>query len=83
MATMPNVVGDEYQEATDKLIAAGVADPNRWSIFAVTTINIDWKPSTETPGTVLAQEPASGTTVAVNSPVTLTVADFTVGVVYP
>ncbi len=83
MATMPNVVGEEYQEAINAIVSAGVAVPDRWSIFATTTIAITWIPSAMPSGTVIAQSPASGDSVEPNSPVTLTVSDFPIGVVYP
>lgn len=83
MPTMPNVVGEEYQEALQAFEAAGVMVQNRWSIFAVTTVSVRWVPSSERSGTVLAQVPAPGAEVAENSSVELTVSEFATGVVYP
>lgn len=80
---MPNVIGFEYQEALQALQEAAVMVPNRWSIFAVTTVSVTWLPSSERSGTVIAQAPAAGAEVAENSPVELTVSEFATGVVYP
>ena len=83
MPLMPNVVGMEYQEATQVLTGAGIVVPNRWSIFAVTTITIAWQKSLSEPGLVLAQSPGAGDLVEPNSPTTLDVSQFPIGVVYP
>jgi hypothetical protein len=59
--TMPDVVGDDLEDARTDLGALGISD-----------ITVEEENSTELPGTVLGQRPAPG--AAVNGPVTLVVA---------
>lgn len=83
MASMPNVLGEEYVLALNNLQTAGVVNPSSIGYFGTYPVTIDWIKSTKTPGSVTAQSPVSGTTVAVNSAVILTVSQFPVGIVFP
>jgi beta-lactam-binding protein with PASTA domain len=89
MPTMPNIVGQPWQEATASLISAGITPGNGTVAGAVPLgyfqqwpVNITWIPrGTKVAGTVTAQSPASGTTgVAFGATVTLTVANYPVSV---
>ena len=90
MHSMPNVVGVNWQQATAYLIQAGVT-PNNATIpgFAYTNIGyfdtwpvyLNWvRASGYPPGIVISQSPSYGTIVPFDSAVTLTVANFPVGV---
>jgi len=90
MATMPNVVGMSWEQATVALIQAGVV-PNNGQLpgsayptlgyFDIWPIALAWvKSSTAKPGTVTAQLPASSTTVPFDSSVTLTVSNYPMAV---
>jgi len=80
---MPNVVGLNYAEAEAALETAGVLVPNSIGYFGTWPITAKWQSSPSKPTTVLAQSPNSGATVAANSAVTLNLAEFPTGVVYP
>ena len=90
MPTMPNVVGQPWQEATGTLISAGIT-PNNGTVPGATPlgyfqqwpVNLVWtkRTSANQAGTVTAQSPASGTTgVAFGATVTLTVANYPMAV---
>lgn len=84
MATMPNVVGLEYPDALKALVTAGVR-VLPLGYFQADPVTLAWVPrGTVKPGFVTAQSPSSGATgVIANSPVTLTVANYTMSVAYP
>ena len=83
---MPNVVGVNWQQATAALIVAGVVPDNgslpsgtytQLGYFAHWPVTITWANSaTAKPGVVTAQSPASSASVALNDPVSLTVASM-------
>ena len=83
MATMPNVVGLNYNDAQTALQTAGVLVPDSIGYFGVWPITIHWIQSTNFLDTVTAQSPASSATIAANSAVILTVSQPKVSVVYP
>lgn len=83
MPTMPNVVGLEYAAAQLALQQAGVLDLSALGYFSAFPILASWQPSNQPPSTVIAQSPSSSTTVAANSTVTLTMAEFPTGVAFP
>lgn len=83
MPTMPNVVGLEYAAAQLALQTAGVLNPNSLGYFSPFPITAKWQRSASPPSTVLSQSIASGNSVAVNAPITLGVAQFPLGVVFP
>lgn len=83
MPTMPNVAGIGLYAAQASLQSAGVLNPDTLGYYGIWPINVQWQRSASTPGTVLSQSPAQGTPIAVNSTVTLGVAEFPTGVVYP
>jgi len=62
MATVPNVVGKALSDAQDAVRKAGFSD-----------VAVAYKSATDPAGTVTATDPASGTSVAKNATVTLTV----------
>lgn len=83
MPTMPNCVGMHYEAALAAMVSAGVR-VLPLGYFQTDPVSIAWAAGTsKSPNFVTAQSPASGATVAANSPVTLTAAEPPVGVVYP
>ena len=88
MPTMPNVVGLSCQQATTALIQAGVTPDNgsvsgnytNLGYFDTWPVSIIWAKSTQKAGTVTAQSPASGNTVAFGVSVTLTASSYPVSV---
>lgn len=72
MPTMPNVVGVEYQAALTAMQVAGVR-VLPLGYFQADPVTLTWTKSAVKPLFVTAQTPASGNTVAANSPVNLTV----------
>ena len=90
MPSMPNVVGVNWQQATGYLIQAGITPNNALlpgaayvnvGYFDVWPVYVNWiSNSGQPPGIVIAQSPAYGTQVAFDSVVTLTVANYPMGV---
>lgn len=83
MPTMPNLVGLEVSATQAALQTAGVLNLNAIGYFGTWPITVTWQSSAATKGTVTAQSPASGATVAVNPTIALTASDFPLAVVYP
>ena len=83
MPTMPNVVGLNIESAELSLTNSGVLDQNSIGYFGTWPITAEWQTSNQSPSVVIAQAPDPDATVAVNTSITLTVAGFPVGVVYP
>lgn len=83
MPTMPNVVGLGYPAAQLSLQQAGVFVPVPVFAFQPAQITTSFVRSAQVGGTVTAQSPASGNTVAAGAPLTLTLAEFPVGVAFP
>lgn len=83
MPTMPNVVGLELPAAQLALQSAGVLVLSSIGYFGTWPITVSWKSSTKPPSTITAQSPSSGTTVAANTAVTLTAAEYPFAVAYP
>ena len=83
MPTMPNLIGMELSETQSVLQSSGVLDANAIGYFGTWPITVTWKSSASVKGTVTAQSPSSGATVAVNPSIALTVSDLPVAVVYP
>lgn len=87
---MPNVVGLNWQQATAYLIQAGITPNNgllpgsRYTnvgYFDAWPVAIKWRTKTGMPpGTTTDQYPSVGTVVPFNTPVTLIVANFPLGV---
>ena len=77
MPVMPNVVGQNYDEAVLTLTDAGVflVYP-AYAFLSPPQITVEWQTATGASGLVLAQAPASGTNVAPGVPITLTVSSF-------
>ena len=80
---MPNVVGLEFQAAQAALVSAGVVQPPLINYFSIYPIAAKWVKSALAPNTVTAQSIASGNSVVPNTPLTLTVSQPTMAVVYP
>jgi beta-lactam-binding protein with PASTA domain len=83
MPTMPNLLGMELSGTQAALQSAGVLNLNSIGYFGIWPITVKWQSSPSTKGTITAQSPTSGATVAVNPSINLTVSDFPVGSVYP
>lgn len=83
MPTMPNLVGLQLSSVQFTLQNAGVLNPNSIGYFGTWPIAVTAKPNAAVKGTVTAQSPGSGASVAVNPAIALTVSDFPVGMVYP
>ena len=83
MPTMPNLIGMQLSGTQVALQAASVLNSNSIGYFGTWPIKVNWQPSASPKGTVTAQSPSSGATVAVNPSINLTVSDLPVGVVYP
>lgn len=83
MPTMPNVVGLIYPAAQLALQQAGVLNTQALGYFGAFPVSIAWTPSASPPSTILSQTPSSGSTVALNSAVTFTAAEYPVGAVFP
>lgn len=79
---MPNIVGMELEQAQGTLQSSGVINPNAIGYFGAWPITVQWENGAGK-GIVLSQNPASGTPVAANAPITLTCSSFPIGVVYP
>jgi beta-lactam-binding protein with PASTA domain len=76
MPTMPNVVGQNYDEAVLTLTDAGVyVNSPAYAFLSPPQITVDWRKGT-VPGLVLTQDPAQGTNVAAGAALTLTVSSF-------
>lgn len=80
---MPNVVGLEFPAAQLALQAAGVLVPSSIGYFGTYPVSALWQKSASPPSTVLAQSIASGNTVSANAPVTLSLSQYPIAVVYP
>lgn len=83
MPTMPNVLGLELRAAELSLQQAGVLNLASLGYFGTWPITAKWVKSASPPSTVTAQSPSSGSQIAANAAVTLTMAEFPTGVVYP
>lgn len=83
MPTMPNVVGLELPAAQKALESAGVLVLSSIGYFGTWPITVNWQSSTKPASTVLTQSPSSGATVAANAAITLSAAEFPMGVSYP
>lgn len=83
MPTMPNVVGLGYPAAQLSLQQAGIFLPLPVFAFQPSQITTTFVRSAQVGGTVTAQLPASGNTVAAGAALTLTLAEFPVGVAFP
>lgn len=79
MPAMPNVVGQNYDEAVATLTAAGiyVVYP-AYAFFSPPQITVEWQTSRGPSGLVLEQQPAAGAEVTAGAPLTLTVSGFPV-----
>ena len=81
---MPNLVGVLLQEALQILQWANILVPSSIGYFGTYPITVVWQTSSGTRGFVTGQSIAAGATgVPVNAPITLTVNDFAMGVVFP
>lgn len=79
MPTMPNVVGQNFDEAVANLTAAGVyIDYPAYAFMSPSQITVQWTRSgSGTPGGIVqAQSPASGSDVSAGAALTLTVSEF-------
>ena len=86
MATMPNVVGTNWQQATAAMIQAGVVPDNgslpsgtyeQLGYFDKWPVSLTWiKNSALKPGQVTAQSPTSASIVTLGDPVSLTVVSY-------
>lgn len=76
MPAMPNVVGQNYDEAVVTLTEAGiyVVYP-AYAFFSPPQITVEWQKG-GIAGLVLEQVPAEGVEVAAGAPITLTVSTF-------
>lgn len=83
MPTMPNIVGLELPAAQAALQSAGVLNLSSIGYFGTWPITVSWQRSTKPPSTITAQSPPNGATVAVNAAISLTAAEYPVGVAYP
>lgn len=83
MPTMPNLIGQELSETQLTLQSAGVLNPNSIGYFGIWPITVTWKSSASAKGTVTAQSPGSGATVAVNPTIALTVSSLPIASIYP
>lgn len=83
MPTMPSVGGLPLAEAEFALQQAGVINLTTLGYFTPWPVSAVWVKSVQAPGIVLAQSPGQGTIVNENSPVTLTLAAFQLGVAFP
>lgn len=82
MPTMPSVVGRNLEDATALLEAAGVVNPNSVGYFGTWPISAVWVKAPGQSFNVTAQSPASGSTVAVNVSIVLSVIQPPLGVSY-
>lgn len=78
MPAMPNVVGQNYDEAVATLTAAGIyVSYPAYAFFSPPQITVEWqRAGGGIGGSVLEQAPIEGTEVAAGAPLTLTVAAF-------
>lgn len=83
MPTMPNLVGLQLSTVQLTLQNAGVLDPNSIGYFGTWPITVTYRASPSIKGTVTAQSPGSGASVAINPSIALTVSDLPIGMVYP
>lgn len=83
MPTMPNLVGLQLSSVQLTLQTAGVLDPNSIGYFGTWPITVTAKPNAAVKGTVTSQTPLSGSSVAINPAIALTVSDLPLGMVYP
>ena len=80
MPTMPNVVGLKHPDALAAMVAAG-ARSIPLGYFQADPVSLAWaKSSVVKPGTVIAQLPGSGATIAANAAATLTVSAYPISV---
>lgn len=75
MPTMPNVVGQNYDEAVLTLTGAGVYIPVPSYAFQPQQITVSWQKG-GLGGLVLIQSPASGASVNHGIPISLTISEF-------
>lgn len=73
---MPNVVGQNYDEAVLTLTTAGVYVPVPSYAFLPEQITVKWTRASGPAGVVQAQSPVAGVDVAASAPLTLTVSTF-------
>lgn len=79
MATMPNVIGLQVQNALAYMVAAGVRKLPL-GYFQVDPVTMSWFKTSGRPGYVLEQSPAFGTSMAPNAPVVLTISSYPMAV---
>lgn len=81
---MIDVTGMELFMAINTLISAQIVQPQKIGYFGTFPITAKWTPYTPIePGWVTAQSLAVGFLAKVNSPITLTVSEYPVGVAFP
>ena len=73
---MPNVVGQNYNEAVLTLTDAGVYVAVPSYAFLPEQITVEWAKVGGTGGIVQTQVPVAGANVAASVPITLTVSEF-------
>ncbi len=77
MPAMPNVVGQNYDEAVLTLTDAGIyVNYPAYAFLSPPQITVEWRKAGGGGGIVQAQAPASGANVAAGVPITLTVSSF-------
>jgi hypothetical protein len=79
---MPNLIGYDYEDAFLILQQVNIFNPQALGYFGAFPISIIWTFGPK-PSFVLGQSIAAGLPVATNAPVTLTVAEFPMGVAFP
>jgi hypothetical protein len=81
---MPDLSGILYFQAEANLVTAGIVIPSKIGYFDEWPIAVKWITDPQVlAGYVVSQTPAAGTPVKPNSPIVLTVSDYTVEVAYP
>lgn len=83
MPTMPNLVGQELDNAQALLQAAGVLVPANIGYFGIWPITALWQQSILPPSTVLTQSVAQGATIAANAAISLGVSQPPISVCFP
>lgn len=78
MPTMPNLIGLNYDAALAAMTAAGVRSI-QLGYFQTDPVTVGWIKG-GTPGVVVAQNPNAGQALALNSPVTITMTSYPMGV---
>lgn len=79
MPTMPNVVGLQIQNALAYMVAAGVRVVPL-GYFQVDPVTMSWVKTAQSPGFIINQSPAFGTSMAPNAPAILTISSYPMAV---